>query len=160
MKTLLLMRHAKSSWSEPGMDDHDRPLNKRGIRDAPRMGNWLKERGLIPSLILSSSALRAQQTAQSVALTLDEKVEVVEDLYLASVGTWKHVLKSYFNNDIVLAIGHNPGLEELVSRVAANYERMPTAAVAWFEIQEDAEQADDILTKLSLQTVWRPKELD
>jgi len=67
MKTLLILRHAKSSWSHPGLSDHDRPLNKRGKRDAPRMGQLLREEGLLPDLIISSSAKRAKTTAERVS---------------------------------------------------------------------------------------------
>ena len=67
MKTLLLMRHAKSSWDDPDVADHDRPLNKRGKKDAPRMGQWLAEQGLTPEVIVTSTAKRARKTAELVA---------------------------------------------------------------------------------------------
>ncbi len=67
MKTLLVQRHAKSSWKDPGLDDHDRPLNKRGKKDGPRMGRLVREEDLIPDLILSSTAVRAKNTAKEVA---------------------------------------------------------------------------------------------
>ena len=70
MKTLLLMRHAKSSWSEPGLADHDRPLNKRGKQAAPEMGKLLRKEGLVPDLILCSTARRSRQTAEAVAASL------------------------------------------------------------------------------------------
>ena len=67
MKTLLVLRHAKSSWNDPALDDHERPLNKRGRRDAPRMGVLVREYGLIPDLIICSDAVRARVTAEAVA---------------------------------------------------------------------------------------------
>ena len=67
MKTLLVLRHAKSSWNDPALDDHERPLNKRGRRDAPRMGALVREYGLIPDLVISSDAVRARLTAEAVA---------------------------------------------------------------------------------------------
>ena len=67
MKLLLILRHAKSSWKDPDLDDHDRPLNKRGRRDAPRMGRLLRKEDLLPDLILSSTAVRARMTAEMVA---------------------------------------------------------------------------------------------
>src|SRR4029453_14327985 len=66
MKTLLLLRHAKSSWKDEGLDDHDRPLNKRGKRDAPRMGQLLKDENLLPDFLVVSSARRARKTAEHV----------------------------------------------------------------------------------------------
>ena len=70
MKTLLVLRHAKSSWKNSQMSDHERPLNKRGRRDAPRMGRLLGEEGLVPDLIVSSTAERALETAQEVGLSI------------------------------------------------------------------------------------------
>ena len=67
MKTLLILRHAKSSWKFPDLSDHDRPLNRRGKQDAPRMGRLLKEKGLVPDLVISSTATRAKDTATAVA---------------------------------------------------------------------------------------------
>ena len=76
MKTLLLLRHAKSSWSDPTLPDHDRPLNKRGIHDAPRMGKLLRHEHLMPDLILSSTAVRAKKTAELVAKACKYKGEI------------------------------------------------------------------------------------
>jgi len=67
MKTLLVLRHAKSSWDDPALGDHERPLNKRGRRDAPRMGELVREYGLIPDVVISSDAVRARRTAEAVA---------------------------------------------------------------------------------------------
>jgi hypothetical protein len=79
MKTLLLMRHAKSSWGDPKMPDQDRPLNKRGKRDAPRMGRLIREEGLLPDIILTSTALRARMTAEAI---IDQSAYQGETLYL------------------------------------------------------------------------------
>ena len=70
MKVLLLLRHGKSSWESAGLSDHDRPLNNRGKRDAPRMGNVLLEEGIVPEIIISSSAIRARSTAEKVAKSI------------------------------------------------------------------------------------------
>ena len=67
MKTLIVMRHAKSSWKHPDVADHDRPLNKRGKQDAPRMGKLLRQQKLTPQVIVSSTATRARRTADAVA---------------------------------------------------------------------------------------------
>jgi phosphohistidine phosphatase len=76
MKTLLIMRHAKSSWKDPDLPDHDRPLNKRGKHDAPSMGKLLKDEDLIPDLIISSTAARAKKTAELVAKACKYKGEI------------------------------------------------------------------------------------
>ncbi|MFB3041695.1 MAG: histidine phosphatase family protein, partial [Candidatus Poribacteria bacterium] len=83
MKTLLILRHAKSSWEHPELTDHDRPLNKRGKRDAPRMGKLLRVQGLVPDLIMSSTAKRARSTAKTVARKsgYKEKVELTPAFY-------------------------------------------------------------------------------
>ena len=70
MKSVLILRHAKSSWKDPDLTDHDRPLNKRGKGDAPRMGRLLKSEHLVPDTIISSTAIRAQATAEAVAKAL------------------------------------------------------------------------------------------
>ncbi|MGB7661527.1 MAG: histidine phosphatase family protein [Nitrososphaeraceae archaeon] len=79
MKTLLIMRHAKSSWKEQDLPDYDRPLNKRGKNDAPRMGKLLKDEDLVPDLIMSSTAVRAKKTAELVAKTRKYKGKIVLD---------------------------------------------------------------------------------
>ncbi|MFG0335704.1 MAG: SixA phosphatase family protein, partial [Maioricimonas sp. JB049] len=79
MKTLLLMRHAKSSWADPSKADHDRPLNARGKRDAPRMGQWLLEQNLVPDRIVSSTARRARKTASRVASGCGYTAEIVHE---------------------------------------------------------------------------------
>lgn len=117
MKTLTLLRHAKSSWSDSGLADHDRPLNDRGERDAPRMANRLVDAGIRPSLILSSTALRAWTTAKIVAREINYPAEFLQrdaSLYHASRKTLLEVVSRQENgfNNIVL-VGHNPGLTDL-----------------------------------------------
>ncbi|MFM7274917.1 MAG: SixA phosphatase family protein, partial [Gammaproteobacteria bacterium] len=95
MKRLILCRHAKSSWADPGMADIDRPLNDRGKRDAPEMGRRLRERGVAPDLVVSSGARRARATARRIAAELGidgDAVTIVERLYEASVATWLAVI--------------------------------------------------------------------
>lgn len=153
------MRHAKSDWSKPpGVRDHDRPLNARGKRDAPRMGEFLRSQGLIPDQILCSSAVRAKATADAVAAVTGGRVDVVSDLYLADVNSWQAVLRKHAGPGLVLAIAHNPGIEEFVAHVTGHYERMPTAAIAWFE--NKAASVEFSIEQLNLQTIWRPKEID
>jgi phosphohistidine phosphatase len=158
MKTLLVLRHAKSSWKAPDIADHDRPLNKRGERDAPRVGRLLRKRGWSPDLILSSTALRARRTAELVAeaARFDRELRSVPELYLAEAEVCLALLRG-LDEDVerVLLVGHNPGLEQLVHLVSGADETMPTAALA--RIEFDASGWSD-LRRGRLDVVWRPRE--
>lgn len=142
MKTLLLVRHAKSSWDRPGLDDHDRPLNARGLRDAPEMGRRLAERGLIPDRILSSTALRAQTTAQLIADAFGydaDRIVLDERLYAASDDEVLRVIGE-IDGDIgtAMVVGHNPETVSLAQRFSRDVHEMPTCAVAEFTFDVDA----------------------
>jgi phosphohistidine phosphatase len=116
MKTLLVLRHAKSSWNDPARDDHERPLNKRGRRDGPRMGELVREYGLLPDLVISSDAVRARLTAEAMAEAARYAGEVLLDqhLYLASPAEILSRLRAVRESaGTVMIVGHNPGLEEL-----------------------------------------------
>jgi phosphohistidine phosphatase len=133
MKRLLILRHAKSSWKHRDREDHDRPLNERGRRDAPRMGAWLAERGLRPDRILSSTARRARKTAAEVARTSGAEAELVlsADLYMADPNAILEALRATPDDcETVLVVGHNPGVEDLVRRLTGQAVTMPTAALA------------------------------
>lgn len=133
MKTLLLLRHAKSSWKEIGVPDHDRRLNRRGQRDAPRVGEHLREIGLVPDLIVSSTARRARKTAEKVADTCGYKGEIQLEatLYDAAPDTCLDILRRLPpGNDCVMLVGHNPCLDELVARLTGVQEHLGTATVA------------------------------
>jgi len=118
MRELWLLRHAKSAWNSDAPTDFERPLNKRGRSDAPRLGNWMKRRGLVPDGVFSSDAVRARQTAQRLLRGLAiESLKICYDhgLYLASRGdlvAFVQTLPSCFQRPLI--IGHNPGLDELV----------------------------------------------
>lgn len=135
MKRLILCRHAKSSWADPGMADIDRPLNDRGKRDAPEMGRRLRERGVAPDLVVSSGARRARATARRIAAELGidgDAVTIVERLYEASVATWLAVIGGLPDSaGTVLLVGHNPGLTELANRLLADarIDNVPTCGV-------------------------------
>lgn len=120
-KQLILIRHAKSSWDDIGLDDHERPLNKRGERNAPTMGERLKTLGMCPDVVFTSSAVRAVTTAQIICGKLDFSAEEVirkDDLYLADVPQWLEIIGELDDAwKIVMAFGHNPGLTELVAGV-------------------------------------------
>lgn len=141
MRTLLLMRHAKSSWRDSAMDDHDRPLNGRGRRAAPFMGDVLRVRGLVPELILCSTAVRAVETATEVikASSFDGALEVRRGLYLAEPSAYLDVMTELEAGlDRVLVIGHNPGISELLQLLTGEVIDMPTASVAHLELDVQA----------------------
>ena len=132
MKTLFLVRHAKSSWKSPVLSDHDRPLNSRGHLDAPLMAAWLKGRGWVPDSILSSTALRAQETARVFAETLDKSqgLQLERLLYTADVqGLWRVIENLENQLDTVLLVGHNPALFAFVCQFAPSLEKLPTCAI-------------------------------
>lgn len=163
MKTLLILRHAKSSWNNARLTDHERPLNSRGRRDAPRMGRLLRDEELVPDLILSSSAERAFATAELVALSCDYEHEIVvtRDLYHATPEDYVEALHEVGGESgVVLVVGHNPGVEELVTYLTDEQERMSTAALAQvtLPIQRWQELGDGV--EGALENLWRPKELD
>jgi len=161
MKTLLLMRHAKSSWDTPQQKDFDRPLNERGRRVAPLMGRYLRRQKIHPDLVLCSPAERAKETAGlfTAAAQLSGELRLDERIYDASVYTLLQVVSQVEDDaSSVLMIGHNPGLEELILRLTGQIRRMPTAALA--SIQLDIERWADV-REMSGRLDWiqRPKEL-
>ena len=163
MKNLLIMRHAKSSWEFTDLSDHDRPLNNRGKRDAPRMGKVLLKERLVPQLIISSSAARARSTAEKVAKTshYDGKISVESSLYRTGSSAYVNALRQLTNSyNTVLIVGHNPDVEQLVEILTGNAMTMPTCALAyvklsieiWLDLKNDK--------KGELAKIWRPKELN
>jgi len=131
---LTLIRHAKSSWDDARLRDRDRPLNKRGERDAPLMGQRLRARNARPTLILTSPAIRARRTAQIVAREIGYPVEFLqqeEDLYLAPANQIMDVLarqESSFRD--VVVCGHNPGITDLANRLTgAGIDNVPTTGI-------------------------------
>ena len=160
---MLLLRHAKSSWKDAGQTDHARPLNKRGIRDAPRMGRLIAEQSLTPDLIVSSSAVRAVLTARAVSKAIDGLAPLVEEdeLYLASPGTYidtARYLEEGFQR--ILLVGHNPGISELLHTLTGHDTAMPTAALAQIELPIDQWKQLSLKTEARLAALWRPRELD
>jgi phosphohistidine phosphatase len=135
MIQLVLARHAKSDWADEGLDDHDRPLNDRGRRDAFAMARTLLRAGVRPEVLLSSSAVRARETAEAFARAFD--VDVVEnaDLYLAAPEALLAAARAA-GSDEVMVVAHDPGMSALVSRLADRDERMVTCAVAVFTWHE------------------------
>lgn len=162
MKTLLVLRHAKSSWKHPETSDHDRPLNKRGKRDAPRMGQLLAERGLRPDLIISSTAKRARLTADAVARHAGYAgtVQLERRLYLASPTEVIDVVREAAGTaQCVLVVGHNPGLEDLVARLTGQGEALPTAALAAIRLSIRVWKDLALSSGGRLAGLWRPREI-
>jgi len=162
MKTLLLLRHAKSSWKHPELADHDRPLNKRGRRTAPQVSALLQDEDLIPDLILCSSAVRAHTTALLVAKACAYAGEIkrIRKLYLAESQTYVEVLRQVAEKHArVLVVGHNPGLEALIEALTRKAMAMPTAALAQVELSLKRWSDLDTDTDCKLVNVWRPKDL-
>ena len=162
MKTLLILRHAKSSWNYPERSDYDRPLNKRGKRDAPRMGKHLREQGLIPDRILTSSAKRARKTASKVAKACGYtgKVKKLDRFYDAVAGIYYETLQTLPDkHQRVMVVGHNPTMEQLVNYLTGQFKRMPTAALAHIELPIQRWEALNLDTEGILVNLWTPKTL-
>jgi len=161
-KTLMLLRHAKSSWKQVGLSDHERPLNKRGERDAPRMGKLLRDERLLPELILSSTAVRARTTASLVANSsgYEGVVELNDQLYLATIADFVQALSElYYNYLSVLLVSHNPGLEEFVCHLTKEDRRLPTAALVVIELPISSWRDLTMQTRGKLKNMWTPKDL-
>lgn len=142
MKTLSILRHAKSSWNDASLSDRERPLNKRGRHDAPMMGRRLKESAIRPSLIVSSPAVRAWTTAKIVAREISYPREFLQRddrLYLAGVRQLFDVVSEQdpgFNS--IMIVGHNPGLTEFANRLVPDLTpNVPTCALVAVEIDTD-----------------------
>ena len=141
MKYILLLRHAKSSWNDPDLDDFDRPLAGRGLEDAPRMGKYLKKIGYRPEYIASSTALRARQTTQLCleAMKRDESLVKWDDhLYFESVGSYLSAIQEApENTERIMLVGHNPLMEATATLLSGGKDktafRMPTAGLVCLE---------------------------
>jgi phosphohistidine phosphatase len=163
MKTLLLLRHAKSSWDDPNVPDHDRPLTERGKRDARRIGALLQEQQLVPDLIISSTAKRARKTAFKVARACGtgDAIRTTGRLYEAHPAEFIEVLREVEDRcATVLVVAHNPGLEGLVWHLTGQRESLPTAALAQVALELDRWQELAVPPGGQLVQVWRPKELE
>ena len=150
MKTLYLMRHAKSSWDFPELSDHDRPLNKRGRKDAPLMGQQLLSRDVQFNLILTSTAVRALTTATLVAKEVDydrEKMQAVAEIYSADRKDLTKIIQHVPDEvNSLLVVGHNPIISEVANKLSPEaITDMPTAGVvalrfncnSWLDISGD-----------------------
>ena len=135
MKRLILTRHAKSSWDDPLTPDHDRPLNERGKVAAADLGQWLASRGYVPDEVLCSDALRTRKTWSGIAPALPGTpvLELKPALYHAGPDVMLAVLR-HAKADVVMMIGHNPGIAEFAAKLVARapqnpeFARYPTGA--------------------------------
>jgi phosphohistidine phosphatase len=138
VKTLFLLRHAKSSWKDQSLPDFERPLNRRGKEAAERIGRYLKHKLIVPELILSSPAARARETVERVSKAAKLVTEVRFDQRIYEAGGLRLLeVVSQIENErqTALLVGHNPGLEELVMLLTGDTEQLPTAALAKIEIK-------------------------
>ncbi len=163
MKTLLILRHAKSSWKDAALSDHERPLNKRGHRDAPKMGRLLREKKRLPQLIIGSSAKRVHETIEHVSEAGGYKGEILyrDTLYLGEPADYFTLLKAVDERyDRVMVVGHNPGIEEFLELLTGQEQIMPTAALAEVELPIDYWQELDETTIGTLLNLWLPRQLE
>jgi len=162
MKTLLLMRHAKSSWKNSGLSDHDRPLNKRGERACRLMGTLLHEQNLIPDKIICSTAVRAKKTVEGLLETLsfENEIDYTRDLYHADVDSMVEQLQTIPEDiEIVMLVGHNPGMDEFLDVICDEQDHMPTAAIAEIEFDIPSWHKLRTSTSANLKNLWKPKEI-
>jgi phosphohistidine phosphatase len=168
MKTLLLLRHAKSSWTDP-LDDHDRPLSGRGGRAARAMAEHMASQGLVPDRVLCSSAVRTSETWALMAPHLGEPpLETSRTLYLASPGELLAAVRAGAGDaERLLLVGHNPGIEELARALAGSGDedalrrlrrKFPTGALAVLRLASDA-WTDLAPATAELVEFVRPKDL-
>lgn len=162
LRQLLLMRHAKSSWDNAHMSDHDRPLAPRGKKAAPEMAEWLTKNHFVPELIRCSTATRAKETAELVNCYLPKEVplEVFGGLYHAPPETLK-ILAAQVDGSIgrVMIVAHNPGMYELLSQFTEKDTPFPTAAIACLETECESWQ-QFFSRKPKLKFFVTPKEID
>ncbi|WP_075349719.1 SixA phosphatase family protein [Algoriphagus marinus] len=139
MRKIIFVRHAKSSWDNPNLRDHDRPLSERGLRDAPRMAKRLKDKNILPDLILSSTAKRAKQTAEITAKNLGLSQSIIQfesNLYHASPKEILNQIKTISDQSIgtLIVVGHNPGFNDLIEYLGGSIENLPTAGQFGFKL--------------------------
>lgn len=161
MKTLFIMRHAKSSWDNAVLSDFERPLNERGLQAAPLIGSVMQKNDFKPALILSSPATRAVQTAQLVKETANIKSEIRFDrrIYEATPAQLlKIIVEQADEIESLMLVGHNPGFEGLVRVLTGKLEPMPTAALAVIDLKIDRWN-ELTASAANLRTLIRPKEI-
>jgi phosphohistidine phosphatase len=161
VKRLLILRHAKSSWADSSITDWQRPLNERGLRDAPRAGDWVRDRSLVPDVIITSDAVRARSTADIVAKSAgyEQEILVEPSLYHAKPEDVLAVLNGVQDQAAVtvMIVGHNPGLEDLVHQLTGEHHGLPTAALVHISLSIDRWSELDSATAASVVDTWQPR---
>jgi phosphohistidine phosphatase len=161
MKKLYLLRHAKSSWEDASLADFDRPLNKRGRRAAPLMGELMRREGFTPDAIVSSPAARAKATAEMVREAGELRAEIVFDerIYEASPARLRDVAaETSGEHRSIMLVGHNPGMEGFIHYLTGELESMPTAALAVINLRID--KWNGITADCAeLVEIYRPKDM-
>ena len=161
MLRLLILRHAKSSWAEGHADDWERPLNERGERDAPRVGALLRQRSLLPDLIVTSDAVRAEATARAVAGAAEYlgKITLCPELYHANPEAIIDVVRALPDTArSVMIVGHNPGLQDFVEQLTGESVELPTATLVQLELPVKCWSDVTLSPEATLIDVWRPRE--
>ena len=161
MRELILLRHAKSSWANPGVTDHERPLNKRGRAAAELMGRCCAEADLLPDLVRSSDSSRTRETVArwAAAANWSGPIEWSPDLYHAAPHRLLDAARSAPDSTRrLMIVAHNPGIEELASSLAGREIVVPTGTLVLFQVELDAwADLDHAVPRERL--VWRPREL-
>ena len=161
MKTLVLLRHAKAEDGNAGLPDFDRALNDRGRKEAQAVGTFIRKQNLALELVLSSPAQRARETAALVLASADQDVEVRYDQCIYEAGPLRlleAVTQIEDERSMVLLVGHNPGMEELLQLLTDRVEHMATGALAKIDLQA-ASWSKVLEDKSSLDWIVKPKEL-
>ena len=161
VKRLFILRHAKSSWADSSQDDWQRPLNERGRRDAPRADEWLRSRSLMPDMIITSDAVRARSTAEAVAKALGYARDIIAhpSLYHAKPEDVFGLLHDAAGDaHTVLIVGHNPGLEELVSQLTGEPHGLATTALVALDVPIDRWSEIDGSITASIAETWQPRD--
>ena len=167
MSELYVLRHCKSDWGGDISSDSERPLSERGHADASRLGRWMNQQGYIPNYILCSTALRARQTIQLVCEQFaisENDIHYLAELYLASCATLLSTIEGFKEKSgPLLIVGHNPGMDELVSYLASQTvpltkqgKLMTTGCLARFSLPQDWQ---DLHHQAELLTITRPSEI-
>ncbi len=162
MKNLLLMRHAKSSWKDDSLEDHERPLKKRGRKDSIRMARVIADNNLTPDLILSSTAVRARETVEILAKELAYSGQILfsDELYMGEPQDFVSALGEISDDpNTVMIVAHNPGLEAYLQIIDGEIESVPTACLGHLVLVLDAWQEISLETMGDLIGLWKPKEL-
>jgi phosphohistidine phosphatase len=162
MKTILFMRHAKSTWDGKVEEDRDRQVSKRGKKNAEQVGEFLKKEKIIPDVILSSSATRARETAEIVMNELKYHGDVcyLNKLYMGEPEIYARQIQSLQDDvEMVLVIGHSPTLDSLLQMMTGKVQTLPTASVAELKVPIESWKEFHPEVQCELVNLWRPKDL-